>query len=292
MGDGSSIVQVEDVPQTVFETLVNEYGHSQERKYTGYAVSQSLTELMHYLDSDQIIALKAVADVTSEEESFRGMQPPDRAAYCIDLRECLTTKIKLHYDRATYGMFPWDDVQSFLCMETTPVDDLTVRSLTVKIDSQQLRNQIRNVLTDMGLTDTNYLKCPFFFTLQSRPAKRRERDKVKKHNDDDFLSRVGYRVLELQQMYSLRAQQDKKDILLRGKSDNLYPRGLEDMAFNYNDPAEQQFGALYSNLIINKWRAAFSRNLGEKTPMVWTDDGQWKRVDERDAASVVEESAV
>jgi hypothetical protein len=247
---------------------------------------------MHYLDSDQIITLKAVADVTSEEESFRGMRPPDRAAYCIDLRECLTTKIKLHYDRATYGMFPWDDVQSFLCMETTPVDDLTVRSLTVKIDSQQLRNQIRNVLTDMGLTDTNYLKCPFFFTLQSRPAKRRERDKVKKHNDDDFLSRVGYRVLELQQMYSLRAQQDKKDILLRGKSDNLYPRGLEDMAFNYNDPAEQQFGALYSNLIINKWRAAFSRNLGEKTPMVWTDDGQWKRVDERDDASVVEEPTV
>jgi hypothetical protein len=291
MGDGSSIVQVEDVPQVVFETLVNQHGHTQQHKFTGYAVSQSLTKLMHPLEPDQVVALKSETSPVSEDESFKGMKPPGAAAYCVDVRECLTTKIKLNYDYSKYGEFPWDDIQEFLNMETTPVDDLAVRSMTIRLESEDLRNKIRNVLNDMGLSDTRYLKNPFFFTMKSRTAKDAERDEVKTSNDEDFLKRVGYRVLELDNMYSLRAQQDKKDILLRGKSDNLYPRDLEDMAFNYNDATTQSYGALYSNLIINKWRAAFSSNLGEKTRMVWTDDGQWKRASEVDESPADEATA-
>jgi hypothetical protein len=282
MGDGSSIVQVEDVPQVVFKALVNEHGESQQNKYAGYAVSQSLTELMHYLEPDQVVELKSETSPVSKDESFKGMSPPGAAAYCVDVKECLTTKIKLNYDYAKYGEFPWDDIQKFLNMETTPVDDLAVRSMTIRLESDQLRDQIRNVLNDMGLSDTGYLKCPFFFRMKSRTAKDAERDQVKNYNDEEFLKRVGYRVLELENMYSLRAQQDKNDILLRGKSDNMNPRDLEDMAFNYSDATEQVFGALYSNLIINKWRRAFSRNLGEKTRMLWTDEGQWKRASEVD----------
>jgi hypothetical protein len=282
MGDGSSIVQVEDVPQVVFETLVNEYGHTQQHKHTGYAVSQSLTELMHYLEPDQVVAVKSEASPISKEESFKGMTPDGAAAYCVDVRECLTTEIKLNYDYSKYGEFPWKKIQEFLNMETTPVDDLAVRSMTISLESEQLRDQIRHVLNDMGLSDTKYLKNPFFFSMKSRRAEDVEREQVVKNNDEDFLKRVGYRVLEVDNMYSLRAQQDKKDILLRGKSDNLYPRDLEDMAFNYTDPSSQNYGALYSQLIINKWRAAFSRNLGEKARMVWTDDGHWKRASEVD----------
>jgi hypothetical protein len=276
MGDGSSTVQADEVPEIVFETLVNEYGESQQQKYTGYAVSQSLTELMHYLDPQQIVDLKAEANPTSKDESFKGMMPPGAAKYCINVKECLTTRIKLNYDYSKYGEFPWNDIQEFLDMKTTPVDDLAIRSMTVRLKSKKLRNRIREVLADMGVTDTRYVKSPFFFTVESRNVRENERDQVKKHNDEEFLNRVGHRVLELKSMYSLRAQQGKKDVLFRTNDGKMYPREFEDLAFNYNDATVQSYGALYSGLIINKWRAAFSRNLGEKTRMMWTEEeGQW-----------------
>jgi hypothetical protein len=291
MGDGSSIAHVEDVPQAVFRALVNEHGHEQDKKHVGYAVSQSLTELMHYLDPSQVIRVKAHAKSKDDDETFKGISPEGAAAYCVDVTECLTTEIKMNYDYDRYGRFPWSQIKDFLEMETTPVDDLTVRSMTLRLESDRIRDELRKVLTDMGLSDTDYLRNPFFFTLESRQAKDEERDYVKKHNDEEFLKRVGYRVLELQSMYSLRAQQGKKDPLARTKSGDVYPRDFEDMAFNYNDKTSQNFGALYSQFVINKLKQPFSSNLVNKTRKIWTSDGQWKRESETDVDDITEEAA-
>jgi len=277
MGDASSTVQVEDVPQIVFTTLVDEFGENQERKYEGFVATQSLRNLMDYLDSDQLVSVTATADVQDAEESFKGPSPPGNARHCITTQEKLITSVDLTYDRGKHGAFPWPDVREFLDLETTPVDDLAVRRATVRVSSKQLETHLRDVLSEaINLHDTKYLQSPFFFTMGSRVAEgRKERDLVKEHNDGEFLKRVGYRVLQLRQMYSLRAMQDKADPVM-GRT----PRELEDMAFNHSDDSSQSFGALYSNLVINKWRQAFSRSIGEKTRFRWTDSGQWERVDE------------
>lgn len=272
MGDASSTVQVEDVPQIVFTTLVDEFGENQERKYEGFVATQSLRNLMDYLDGDQLVSVTATADVQDAEESFKGPSPPGNARHCITTQEKLITSVDLTYDRGKHGAFPWPDVREFLDLETTPVDDLAVRRATVRVSSKQLETHLRDVLSEaINLHDTKYLQSPFFFTMGSRVADgEKERNLVKEHNDEEFLKRVGYRVLRLKEMYSLRAMQDKADPVM-GRT----PQELEDMAFNYTDATTQSFGALYSNLVINKWRSAFSRSIGEKTPMRWTDNGQW-----------------
>jgi len=279
MRDSPSSVHPEEVPQMVFDTLVDEFGESQDIKYKGYVVSQSLEQLMGYLDRDQIISMRATADISNKDEVVKGTTPPGKARHCIEAREKLITEIQLNYSRSKHGKFPWGDVQEFLAEERTPIDDLAIRRLTIRTEAEELRDHLRTVLTDaVGLADKKYLKSPFFFTMKSRQAKAAERETVKEHNEEDFLKRVGYRVLELNKMYSLRAKKDKGDPVM-----GCTPRELEDLAFNHDDQQSQNFGALYSNLAINKWRQAFSRTFGEKTRFTWTDEGQWERADMSDS---------
>lgn len=283
MGDASSTVQIDDVPQIVFNTLVDEFGESQDQKYKGYVVSQSLSKLMEYLNADQIVEMRAQAEISNKEESFKGPTPPADAKHCVEAREELTSVIKLKYSLSKHGQFPWSDIQAFLDEERIDIDDLAVRKLTIRVESEQLEDHLRTILAKaIGLSDTKYLKSPFFFTMHSRTAEGNERDTLREHNDEEFLKRVGYRVLELDRVYSLRAMKDKADPVM-GKT----PRELEDMAFNHDAEDSQSFGALYSNLLINKWRQAFSRSIGEKTRFTWTDDGQWQRADKADADEAV-----
>lgn len=276
MGDGSSTVHVEDVPQLVFSTLVDEFGESQERKYKGYVGTQSLRTLMGYLDADQVVEMKATADIQDAEESFKGPSPTGAARHCLDVQEKLVTSFELNYSRSKHGAFPWADIGEHLDRESVPVDDLAARRVTVRVESNELEGHLRRVLSEaINLHDKKYLQSPFFFSMRSRVAEGAERRVVKKHNEEEFVKRVGYRVLQLNDMYSLRAMQDKADPVM-GRT----PRELEDMAFNHNADDAHSFGALYSNLVINKWRQAFSRSIGEKTPFRWTDSGQWERIEQ------------
>jgi hypothetical protein len=281
MRDQRTGVQAEQVPQLVFEALVDEFGEEQQTKHRGYVVTQSLTELMNYLDPDNVVRVRATADITNKDETVKGPLPPGNARHCVDVRERLVTTIRLNYDRGKHGAFPWQDICEHFGKETSAVSDLAVRELVIRREADELRDHLRNVLsTAVGLADRKYLRSPFFFKMGSRPAKNRERKQVKSYNDEAFLARAGYRVLELEQMYSLRAMQDKSDPVM-----GVTPQELEDLAFNFSDDDEQSFGALYSQLAINKCRQAFSRSVLDKTRMRWTEQETWERADTTDAGA-------
>lgn len=280
MRDQRAGVQAEQVPQFVFETLVNEFGESQRRKWRGYVVTQSLTELMNYLNPDSVVRVRATADITNEDETVKGPLPPGNARHCVDVCERLVTTVTLNYDRGKHGAFPWQDIREHFGQETSPINDLAVRELVVRREADELRDHLRRVLSEaIGLADSKYLRSPFFFKMRSRQAEGRERQQVRDHNDEAFLGRVGYRVLDLQQMYSLRAMQGKSDPVM-----GVTPQELEDLAFNFSDDEQQSFGALYSNLVINKWRQAFSRSVGDKMRMRWTEQQTWERADASDGS--------
>jgi len=273
MGDGS-VVHAEDVPELVYQGLVDEFGESQDRKIQGYVCSQSLRKLMEYLEPDEVVGVRAIADVRNGEETVAGMTPPGDAKYCIDTTEYLKTTVELDFDYGRDGRFPWSDILEFLD-GACDVDDLAIRSLTVRQDNETLRNHLRRVLSKtIGLHDTKYLKSPFFFHMRSRQAKGNDRDRVKTHNDTEFLKRVGYRVLDLNSVYSLRAQQSKTDPVMGVK-----PRELEDLALNFSEEDTKRFGATYSNLVVNKWRQSFSRTIAENRIYQWSDSGTWERAD-------------
>jgi len=275
MSDSSS-VYVEDVPDKVFETLVDQFGEKQDRKYHSFVATQSLRSLMGYLSHGQVIEANATADITDKTESLTTDEATGRAASCLKTVERLVSSAELNYDRGKHGEFPWHQIKEYLDSETSAVDDLAVRRLVIRVSSDDLEDHLRDVLTEsIGLSDRKYLRSPFFFEMKSRVARGvKERDLVKKHNDEEFLKSKGYRVLENKKMYSLRAMQDKSDPVL-GKT----PRELEDMSFNHNDSETKSFGALYSMLVINKWRTAFSRSIGETTMYTWNEQGMWERAD-------------
>lgn len=276
MRDQPSTIQAGQVPQMVFRALVDEFGESQERKYKGFVATQSLRNLMDYLAADEVVSLYAEADISHDSDPAQGPIPPGAAKHCIEAQEQLKTWVELNFDLGKHGEFPWSDIQMYLNQEHTPVDDLAVRSLTIRLEDEQLQTHLRRVLGEaIDLGDKKYLKQPFFFQMCSRQAQRKERDAVKQHNEEEFLKRVGYRVLELEEMYSLRAMKDKSDPVM-----GVTPKELEDLALNYEDDETKSFGALYSKLIINKWRAAFSRSLADTTAFDWTEDGTWKRATE------------
>ncbi len=273
MGDGS-VVHAEDVPELVYQGLVDEFGESQDRKVQGYVCSQSLRKLMEYLEPDEVVGVRAIADVRNGEETVAGMTPPGDAKYCIDTTEYLKTTVELDFDYGRDGRFPWSDILEFLD-GACDVDDLAIRSLTVRQDNETLRNHLRRVLSEtIGLHDTKYLKSPFFFHMRSRQAKGVDRDRVKTHNDTEFLKRVGYRVLDLNSVYSLRAEQSKTDPVM-----GIKPKELEDLALNFSEEDTKRFGATYSNLVVNKWRQSFSRTIAENRSYQWSDSGTWERVD-------------
>lgn len=280
MGESSPTVQDEDVPQLVFSTLIDEFGESQEEKYKGFVATQSLTGLMDYLDPHDVVRVYAAAESRDQDESFKGGGVPGDARHCVKTVEKLISTVELRYDRGKHGQFPWEDIQEFFDLETSSIDDLAVRRATIRLSSEQLEEHLRDVLCEsINLGDRKYLKSPFFFKMGSRNVEsQKERDLVEKWNEEEFLKNKGHRVLELAEMYSLRAMQDKPDPVL-----GMSPKEVEDMAFNHSDEQTHSFGALYSNLVINKWRQAFSRSIGEKTRFMWSENGQWERADELEA---------
>lgn len=273
MGDNQPVVQREEVPRLVFDTLADEYGESQNQRWKGYVATQSLTELMGYLEPDDVISMRATSDITNKDETVKGAIPTDNlTAACFDINEKLVTNIRFNFRRNDVGTFPWDGIKEFLDDPLCPVSDLAVRELTFKISDDELRDHLRKVMSiGINLHDTKYLQNPFFVEMSSRKAESRERDQVRSETDDSFLQRVGYRVLKIDNMHSYRAHRGESDPVM-----GVTPEELEDLAFNYNTKHERKCGLLYSKLAINKLRRAFSRSAMDTKMQTWTEQEIWE----------------
>jgi hypothetical protein len=273
MGDSQPVVQREEVPRLVFDTLADEYGESQQKRWKGYLATQSLSELMNHLDPDDVISMRATSHVTAKDETVKGAIPDSNlAAACFNINEKLVTNIRFNFSRSDVGTFPWEGIKQFLDDPLCPVSDLAVRELTFKISDDELRDHLRKVMSiGINLHDTKYLQNPFFVEMSSRKAEAKERDQVRTQNDKAFLERVGYRVLKIDSMHSYRAHQGKSDPVM-----GVTPEELEELAFNYNTKHERKCGLLYSKLAINKLRKAFSRSAMDTKMQTWTEQEIWE----------------
>jgi len=269
----SGTVSREKVPRLMFDTLCDVFQQDPTEKYHSFVVTQSLRKLMHYVDPNDVIEIVASGQEIDEEQSFSDNAPPGKAASCVTNYERFTSGGRLKYRKSKHGIFPWDDIKTWLDYETT-VDDLAVRELVVMVDDPDLQRHARDVMDEaFGLNDIQYLQSPFFFRMRSRDVNGSfERQLVKDHNDDAFLKSKGYRVLENEKVYSLRAQQKRGDDPM-----GVEPRELEDLAFNFSKQDNQSYGVLYSMLFINRWATAFSQSIAETSLSTWDEDGNWER---------------
>jgi len=263
----------ENIPGLMFDTLCDVFQQDPSEKYHSFVVTQSLRNLMHYVKPNQVIEVVASGQEINEEETHKIDSPPGKAASCVTNYERITSGGKLKYRKSKHGNFPWDEIKTWLDYETT-VDDLAVRELVVMVRDEGLERHARDVMDEaFGLKDVNYLQSPFFFKMRSRDVDGHyERQLVKDHNDDAFLKSKGYRVLENEKVYSLRAQQKRGDNPM-----GVEPRELEDLAFNFSEQDNQSYGVLYSMLFINRWATAFSQSIAETSLSTWDEDGNWER---------------
>ena len=266
-----SKVQGEDIPSKTFDTLCDVFQQDPTKKYHSFVLTQSLRKLMQHVDPNDVIEMLATGQELDQQQSFEDKSPPGKAASSIMAYERFATGGELRYRKSKHGQFPWEDIQTWLDLETT-VDDLAIRELVVMVRDEQLQRHARDVLQEaFGLNDLQYLQSPFFFRMKSRKAedptlKRRMKDT----NDKSFLKSKGYNVLENKSMYSLRAQQKRGDVPM-----GISPRDLEDLAFNFSEKSDQSYGVLYSMLFINRWQTVFGNSMTETSRSTWDEQGEW-----------------
>jgi hypothetical protein len=267
-------VRIEDIPERIQNALVDEYGESQDSCVRGYVPSQSLQWLMDFLDDDQIQRLTARRTVKDDTESFGifSHSLPDH----LDAEEQLKREVVVDYDRSKHYEFEWEPIQDFLV--DSGIDDLAVSKLIFRMEHDQLRDQLFDVLQN-GINYPSSYKSeftdPFYFVMESRaPQTSKDYDMVDKVHDDGELKELGWnpRTLDLMSIWSHHAFTDSSN-----KPMGVTQYEIEEYAFNQRESDQPVFGAVNSMLAVNKWRQAFSRGKTELRHFDWEEREGWVR---------------
>lgn len=271
-----AINKPEDIPQRIHDVLVNEYGEEQGRKVRGYVKTQSMRELFKYLDSDDIIRLKARRLVKDKTESFGRLQLPSIKDY-TSLEEQLKRSFVIDYDRVEHGRFNWPEIRSVI--EDEGFGDMAIERLVYKFDSQQLHDLLLNLLDDAveyRETGSTYFNQPFHADLSTAyPGHEQAREQVTNYNDQSLFKELGWKVrtLDLNAIWSLDAWRNKGENVLY----DFTQRQIEDMAFN-NGLGEGTYGAINATVVYNAWRNSIGPGVVSHKEWEYTQGEDWEQV--------------
>lgn len=276
-----SAPQIEEISRSVRDALIEEYGDSQDRCRRGYVPTQSIREVMDYLDSDQIQAVRAERRVKDHSESFK-MPGRDLPPY-VQTEEQIKRELVLDYDRADYSSFEWDRISEFLF--ESELEDIAVRKLVVRMDNENLREHLFTLLQKAIDYPTSYkseFTEPFYFVMESRSPKRaREYRMVEDQHDEGYLQELGWapRCLDLLAIWSHEAWTKSGASPFADSDGKVTQRDVEEYAFNQRSGDEPIFGAVNSSLVINRWREPFGRGMTDMRPYEWSENGEWEVVE-------------
>lgn len=280
----SGDVSRDEIPTRVHQTLCDEFGDDQDRRHQGCFISQSLRELMGFLSPEQIMTLETTRNVTDEASE---MPIPGRLSNFTTANERVEQHISQRYDRNTHLRFPWGVFEDWLD-DNPHIYDVPVTRVAFKLEDTELLHEHLETLFEaaLGFTNGGELTGPFYAVMSStstthEPGLRRA---VTQFHDDRYFKKGGNgdrpglgwkkRTLDLDAVWSYRAFTESAGTPFYG----MTMRDIEDLAVNHTGETEQEFGAINSPLVINKWRKAFSRGTTETKAYYWTEHGEWVRV--------------
>lgn len=278
-----SAVSRDEIPTRVHQTLCDEFGDDQDRRYQGSFISQSLRELMGYLSPEQIMALETTRNVNDESSE---MPIPGRLSSFTTANERVKQHISQRYDRSTHIRFPWGVMADWLD-DNPHIHDLPVTKVVFKLrDTDQLHEHLETLLESaIGFTNAGELSEPFYAVMSStstanEPALRRAVTQYHEpryfKNGSDGEQGLGWkkRTLDLDAVWSYHAFTESQGTPFYG----LTMQDIEDLAINHIGETDNEYGAINSPLVINKWRKAFSRGTTDTKAYNWTEHGEWVRV--------------
>lgn len=272
----SKTINPDDIPGLVKETLVDEFGDSQDRCVRGYVPSQSIQKVMEYLGPEHIQQVHGKRLVKDTTESFK--RPGYDLPEYIDLEEQLKRQLRIRFDRAESGEFDWDIVQDFLI--DSDLKDIAVSKLVIRMENPDLRDHLFTLLQKSIDYPEGYRKefiDPFFFVMESRaPEIDKDYRNVEKAHDQSYLKELGWspRCLDLLSIWSYRAWVNSGN-----KPMGVTQREVEELAFNQRESNEPVFGAVNSMLVVNRWRSPFGRGMTDLRYYDWTEQKGWERTE-------------
>lgn len=266
-----------DIEEAIHSTLVDQHGEGQTKRVKGYFFSQSLHELMKYLDSGDIMVLQGERDVKDKSESFGRLSLPSVSDY-TSMEEQLKRQFVIDYDRRKHGQFNWPEVKKLVT--DYGLTDIAVSKVVYRFTDDDLHGHLLSLLQEaVGYSYESNFEQPFYAVLQSRPpGSDLARRKVRQYNDDSVFTDLGWQVrsMDLDAVWSHRAWTNDPNVVAGRHTQ----RGLEDLAFNHVSDDAPEYGAVNSNLVFTKWRRQFTngQNPTARKAWEWSEDGDWKRV--------------
>lgn len=276
---------VDEIPAAVHETLVDEYGDSQEERVRGYFMSQSFRELMSFVDTEDIQQLHAGSQVTDESAAIAAPQPIREYA---EGSSYTRRKLKLVYNRKDHGEFDADTIIDWLD-DNSRIYDLPVSRLVLQIRNDALYEHLLTLLENaIGFPDPGEFEQPFFAVMESEKADMpKVRRNVREYHEDFYFrnpsenggqrSGLNWNVMsmDLKALWSYRAWTGSGNQPFSGYT----MHDVEDLAVNHVGQSTPEYGAINSKLVVNKWREAFSRGTTDLKRWEWEADQQgWVRV--------------
>lgn len=274
-------VAIEDIPQRIYDTLIEEFSDDQDRCMRGYVPSQSIQNLMEYLEHENIQSVTAKRCVKDQSESF-GMVGYDLPSY-VEAEEQLKREVILDYNRAKHKDFEWQRIQDFLV--DSDLEDIAVRKLVIRMENKNLRDHLFTLLQEALNYPSSYkseFTDPFYFVMQSKPPEvNKDYRNVQDAHEDGYLKKLGWgpRCLDLMAIWSHRAWTKSGCSPMADNGGKVTQHDIEEYAFNRMEDDEPVFGAVNSPLVINRWREPFGRGLTDMRHFEWSQEGEWVRVE-------------
>lgn len=305
-GDDSG--EYPSLKELAWQTLVDEYGESQNRRRTGYVRTQSLKKVVDALDNPgeqvQYVKGKRRAD-TQRQDLFGGEQ----SLPYLDATQVSRDEWTVSFDRAIHPRFDWQTLTERLS-ERPAVWDFPIERIVIQLRDDELYDHWVTFIEEAsrrhpafsGPLPTGWISQPFFAVMEtSQPGTKGCRDNIERfHEDepyyfmprsqgDDTHSGMGWspRSLDLTAIWSYRAFVDKGDVIAQtkkptalltcdeGETKRLTPRVIETELINGTDDEKREYGAVNALLSINKWRRAFGSGATGLKPFHWDERGEW-----------------
>lgn len=266
--------RIEDIPERIRDTLVEEYGDSQDRCVRGYVPTQSIIQVMDYLDADNIQRVKGRRVVKDSAESFKVSH--NLPAY-VETEEQLKREMILDFDRAKHNGFEWSRIVDFLA--DSDLEDIAINKLVLRMENEDLKDHLFTLLQNAINYPSSYkseFTDPFYFVMESRAAEeKKDYENIKNAHEQGYLEELGwkYRCLDLMGIWSHYGWVKSGNEPFATTTQHE----VEELAFNQRKTDKPVFGAVNSPLVVNHWRTPFGRGLTDMRHYEWREQQGWVR---------------
>lgn len=252
-----SYVDGENVRDKVHDHLIGSGSAQEDRKFVGYFMSQSLWKICNMVDTEKIVEIDGGSSQSEKidcatNHSYSSHEQIEKDEYEVSYRS-----------GPGVGSFDVDGIKQE-CDELG-LRDVCVTNVTVRIDDDELYNELYDILDATGVYDMDMFEQPIYAEMNDtkvpedmKSMRRWMRDKHPSwYFGKGSSMNWNYRTLELDSIWSRNAWVEDGTVVARGyDGDGLTVRDLEEKILNYHAVSDPVISPVNSRMVTRAWRNA------------------------------------